>query len=194
MRDREIAGDVSTSLRPKAARQDATESARALRAALSGRLDAVGPGDVVELQRAAGNSATTSLLDENRSPVRDVLSSGGTPLPHEVRSEMERRFDQDFGDVRVHTDTAARDSAKDFGAHAYTVGSDIVLQHDDDLESQTGAHLLAHELTHVVQQRTGPVDGTDVGGGVRLSDPADPFEREAAANAERIMSPPNKEP
>ncbi len=50
--------------------------------------------------------------------------------------------------------------------------------------------MLAHELTHVVQQRSGPVDGTPADGGVQVSDPSDRFEQEAAANAERAMSAP----
>ena len=54
----------------------------------------------------------------------------------------------------------------------------------------TGKLTLAHELTHVVQQRSGPVDGTPASGGIKVSDPSDRFEREAAANAERVMSGP----
>ena len=50
--------------------------------------------------------------------------------------------------------------------------------------------MLAHELTHAVQVRSGPVDGTDAGGGVKVSDPSDRFEREAVANADRVMSAP----
>ncbi len=50
--------------------------------------------------------------------------------------------------------------------------------------------MLAHELTHVVQQRSGPVDGTPTGGGVKVSDPSDRFEREAAATAEHAMAAP----
>src|SRR6185437_12549333 len=53
-----------------------------------------------------------------------------------------------------------------------------------------GKVTLAHELTHVVQQRSGPVDGTPTGGGIKVSDPGDRFEREAATNAERVMSGP----
>ena len=49
---------------------------------------------------------------------------------------------------------------------------------------------MAHELTHVVQQRSGPVDGTSAPGGIKVSDPSDRFEREAAANAERAMATP----
>ena len=55
-------------------------------------------------------------------------------------------------------------------------------------------YVVGHELTHVVQQRSGPVDGTDAGGGVRVSDPSDRFEREAVANADRLMSAPPATP
>ncbi|WP_408055332.1 eCIS core domain-containing protein [Streptomyces paludis] len=51
-------------------------------------------------------------------------------------------------------------------------------------------HTLAHELTHVIQQRQGPVAGTDNGSGLRVSDPSDRFEREAEANAQRVMRGP----
>ena len=76
-------------------------------------------------------------------------------------------------------------------AHAYTVGSNIVFQRDKyDPGSDAGRTMLAHELTHVVQQRSGPVDGTPTAGGIKVSDPSDRFEREAAANAERVMAAP----
>ena len=104
---------------------------------------------------------------------------------------MEDRFGHDFGDVRVHTDTRASESARAVQAHAYTVGSDMVFQSDRySPNSSEGQHMLAHELTHVVQQRSGPVDGTPAGGGVRISDPSDRFEREAEATADRAMSGP----
>src|SRR5262249_5767780 len=71
----------------------------------------------------------------------------------------------------------------------------IVFQRDHyDPSSDAGRVTLAHELTHVVQQRSGPVDGTSAPGGIRVSDPADRFEREAAANAERVMSAPAPDP
>ena len=131
------------------------------------------------------------LIDEERSPVHDVVSSGGTPLPGDVRADMEGRFGTDFGDVRVHNDGAAHDSAKSVNAQAYTVGSNIVFQRDKyDPASDAGKHMIAHELTHVVQQRNGPVDGSDAGGGVKISDPSDRFERDAVANADRLMAAP----
>jgi hypothetical protein len=104
---------------------------------------------------------------------------------------MEQRLGHDFSDVRLHDDSAAAASAQAVNAHAYTVGSNIVFQRDRyNPESAEGRTTLAHELTHVVQQRSGPVDGTSAPGGIKVSDPSDQFEREAAANAERAMSAP----
>ncbi|HEX7304403.1 DUF4157 domain-containing protein, partial [Lentzea sp.] len=141
------------------------------RAAVAGRTDVLGPSGVLGLQRAVGNASVT-----------DVVSSGGSPLDAGVREDMEGRFGQDFSDVRVHTGSAAHDSAKSVNAHAYTVGSNIVFQRERyDPSSDSGKHMLAHELTHVVQQRSGPVEGTDNGGGVKVSNPSDRFEREAVA-------------
>ena len=120
-----------------------------------------------------------------------VGSGGGTPVDADTRADMESRLGHDFGDVRVHTDQAAHDSARSMNAQAYTVGSSVVFQRDRyDPASADGRLMLAHELTHVVQQRSGPVDGTDTGGGVRVSDPSDRFERAAVANAERAMALP----
>jgi hypothetical protein len=102
---------------------------------------------------------------------------------------MESRFGTSFGDVKVHTGGSAHDSAKSVNAQAYTVGSNIVFQDGKyDPGSDSGKHMIAHELTHVVQQRSGPVDGSEAGGGVKVSDPSDRFEREASANADRLMS------
>jgi len=183
--------DAAVSLRPKAARL--TEAAPlAARAAAEGRWDAVGTAGMAQLQRAAGNAGVSSALaEDDRSPVHDVVSSGGRPLDGDVRADMEARLGHDFGDVRVHDDSRAHDSAVSVNANAYTVGSDIVFASGRyDPGSDSGKHMLAHELTHVVQQRSGPVDGTDAGDGVRVSDPSDRFEREAAANADRAMSAP----
>jgi hypothetical protein len=164
-------------------------------AAAAGRPDVLGASGLLGLQRAVGNTAVGELLEpsEQHSPVHSVVNSGGgTPLAPDVRADMETRFGgQDFADVRVHTDGAAHESAKSVNAQAYTVGSNIVFQRGSyDPSSAAGQHMLAHELTHVVQQRSGPVDGTDTGGGVKVSDPSDRFEREAVANADRLMSSP----
>ena len=182
-------------LRPKAARVDADPTAHHFQAAALGRTDVLDPAAMLGLQRAVGNSGVSGVLDEERSPVHDVINSGGQPLATDVRADMETRLGHDFGDVRVHTDSAAHDSAKSVSAHAYTVGSNVVFQRDMyDPSSTSGKTMLAHELTHVVQQRAGAVDGTPASGGIRVSDPSDRFEREAAANAERVMSAPSPAP
>ncbi|KUN09290.1 hypothetical protein AQI95_05525 [Streptomyces yokosukanensis] len=120
-----------------------------------------------------------------RSSVAGVLRSAGRPLDGRTRNEMERRLGADFSDVRVHTDSAARTSAAELGARAYTSGSHVVIG-----EGGGDKHTLAHELTHVVQQRSGPVSGTDTGQGFSVSDPGDRFEKAAEANARRVMSGP----
>jgi hypothetical protein len=178
--------------RPKGDRADRDDHDLLGRAAVAGRTDVLGPTGMLGLQRAVGNSGVGSLVEEERSPVHDVVNSGGgSSLDTETRADMESRFGRDFGDVRVHTDGAAHESAKSVNAQAYTVGSNVVFQRDKyDPSSDSGKHMLAHELTHVVQQRSGPVDGTDSGGGVKVSDPSDRFEREAVANADRLMSAP----
>jgi hypothetical protein len=179
-------------LKAKPARVDSADPAVLYRAAAAGRSDVVGTHGMLALQRAVGNSGVRGLAEEERSPVLDVVSSGGgQPLEEPVRADMEGRLGHSFSDVRVHTGDAAHNSAASVNAHAYTVGSNIVFQRDKyDPGSDGGRTMLAHELTHVVQQRSGPVDGTATGTGVRVSDPSDRFEREAAATAERAMSAP----
>ena len=97
-----------------------------------------------------------------------------------VRADMEARLGADFSDVRIHTGDQAAGSAAAVSATAYTVGSEVVFgQGSFDPASPAGRRRLAHELVHVQQQRHGPVPGTDTGGGVAVSDPADSFELEA---------------
>jgi len=174
--------------RPRADRivDEATEPLG--RAAADGRLDVLGASGLLALQRSAGNAGVSSMMSDE-SDVRSVVSSGGSPLDAGVRADMEQRFGQDFGDVRVHSGGDAHASAAKLSAQAYTVGSDIVFQEGRyDPGSAEGSHMLAHELTHVVQQRNGAVDGTDIGGGVRVSHPSDAYERAASVNADHIMS------
>ena len=166
----------------------------AKRVVASGSAHGAEPRSLLRLQRMAGNGGVGALVageqEEARSPVLDVVGKGGgSPLPAPVRAEMEQGLGADFSSVRVHTDGNAAASAQAVQAKAYTVGDDIVFNHGAySPDSDSGRHTLAHELTHVVQQRSGPVDGTPTGDGVALSDPSDRFEREAEANASAVMS------
>jgi hypothetical protein len=181
-----------------AVRRDEGVEATASLALAAGRTDALPPAAVMHLQRAAGNASVASLLEaqgpehDEPSPVKNVVGSGGgQPLDTSTRHFMESRFGNDFADVRVHTDGKASDSAKAVQAHAYTVSNDIVFQSGQYApETDAGRHMLAHELTHVVQQRSGPVSGTPAPGGIKVSDPSDSYEREAERHAGVIMSQP----
>ena len=163
MRAHDYDPDGSASLRPKSARLDAPGTGLVASAAAAGRWDVVNASGLLDLQRSVGNQGVAAAVqDEEPSPVHEVINAGGgQPLDSGVRADMEARLGHDFGDVRVHHDTRAEESARAVNAHAYTVGSNIVFQRDRyDPSSDAGRVTLAHELTHVVQQRSGPVDGT----------------------------------
>ena len=86
--------------------------------------------------------------------VHDVLHAPGERLDDATRAFMEPRFEQDFGDVRVHRDARAAASARSVKATAYTVGRNVVFDAGRYAPAtEPGARLLAHELAHVVQQR-----------------------------------------
>lgn len=96
-----------------------------------------------------------SAPTEVSSLVQDVLGSPGQPLEPPLRDEMEQRFSHDFSSVRVHQDAAAAESASHVNALAYTVGDHLVFgQNQYAPSSGEGQELLAHELAHVVQQRS----------------------------------------
>lgn len=87
---------------------------------------------------------------------------GGQPLPDPVRSYFKPRFGHDFRDVRIHADAKAAESAQSIGARAYTLGKDIVFARDEFKPyMHSGRHLLAHELTHVVQQSKNSASAPD---------------------------------
>ncbi|WP_329172821.1 eCIS core domain-containing protein [Streptomyces sp. NBC_01477] len=189
------------------ARSNEAENSRSSARTPTGRAATPLP-PLLALQGSAGNAAVVQMLRRaghpwaqerhrhnagcghqqaeqpvQRSTVPDVLRSPGRPLDDNTRTEMEARLDADFSDVRLHTDTTAQASAAEVGARAYTSGNHVVIG-----EGGGDKHTLVHELTHVIQQRSGPVAGTDNGQGLSLSHPSDVFEREAEANAQQIMA------
>ncbi|MFE9169112.1 DUF4157 domain-containing protein [Streptomyces kebangsaanensis] len=122
---------------------------------------------------------------QRRSSVHNVLKSPGRPLAESVRKEAQSRMGADFSQVRVHDNSNARASAADIGARAYTSGQHVVLG-----DGGRDKHTLYHELGHVIQQSQGPVEGTDMGDGTRMSSPGDRHERQADAWAHRALSQP----
>lgn len=107
------------------------------------------------MRKEAYASAVTTPPPETATSIRNVISSGGSPLARETRSFFEPRFGTDLGHVRVHTDPIAGHSARSINARAYTLGSNIVFGSGEYLpETDSGKHLLAHELAHVAQQQS----------------------------------------
>lgn len=110
--------------------------------------------------------------------VDDVLRSPGQPLDAGTRAFFEPRFGHDFSKVRVHADGKAAESARSVNALAYTVGNDLVFSTGQFAPgTRAGQQLLAHELTHVVQQASsakGPLTAS-----LRIAGPKDALEEEA---------------
>jgi len=103
------------------------------------------------IQRFQGQS--TGQMDATPASVDHALASPGRPLEKALRQDMEERFGHDFSRVRIHTGSLAEQSAHDVDAHAYTVGQSIVFDTGRySPGTSEGRRLLAHELTHVVQQ------------------------------------------
>jgi outer membrane protein OmpA-like peptidoglycan-associated protein len=87
------------------------------------------------------------------SVVHQVLRSPGQSLDSDARAFLEPRFGHDFGRVRVHADEQAAESAKSVGAKAYTAGQHLVFNHEAyQPNTPQGRELIAHELTHTIQQ------------------------------------------
>ncbi len=104
-------------------------------------------------------SGATPVPQKNQQPVRSeeaanqLASCSGNELPAKVRQPLESQFDADFSQVRVHNDRPAAEAANALGARAFTVGRHIAFNEGEfKPTSPAGQRLLAHELTHVVQQ------------------------------------------
>lgn len=108
-------------------------------------------GAPVKIQRFAGSASGQEMAVP--ASVEQVLASPGQPLDSGLREEMEGRFGYDFSQVRVHTDRAAEQSARELNANAYTVGNNLVFGAGQIRpRSHEGQWLVAHELAHVIQQ------------------------------------------
>lgn len=118
--------------------------------------------------------------------VHEVLSSPGRPLEPSVREPMESRFGHDFSRVRIHTGSQADRSARAVGALAYTVGSDLVFADGGYAPgAPEGRELLAHELTHAVQQRDTAASSP---GEVLIGSDHDAAEQEARRHARTVSA------
>jgi hypothetical protein len=139
---------------------------------------AKGPGDNVrDVQESAASI-----------PAPAPSADPSQPLPEQLRTSFETGFGHDFSKVRIHADEAAAESAAALDARAYTVGHDVVFgatQYAPD--TPAGQTLLAHELSHVVQQTSTSAEHATQGHERDQSDAA-PYEREADHAAARVMA------
>ncbi len=109
--------------------------------------------ETIQTKLMDGTRVQRQFDEEEENPRVSPVKSGGNPLPAGVRSFMEKRIGFDFDGVRIHNDTASAESSKRIGAAAYTSGKDIYFgagRYQPD--TMKGKELIAHELTHVVQQ------------------------------------------
>ncbi|MBI1356593.1 MAG: DUF4157 domain-containing protein [Acidobacteria bacterium] len=114
------------------------------------------PEKDLEAQRKAAPGAPAQARPSAQRLVSAASSAPGAPLPAAVRGSMESRFGADFSAVRVHHDRNAAQAAQAIGAEAFTVGPHVVFGEGRyQPEQPNGQTLLAHELTHVLQQREG---------------------------------------
>ena len=109
-----------------------------------------------EKEESVQKKSDSSDGETEATPIEHKLSDSrgaGNPLPSQTREHMESAIGSDFSDVRVHTDNSSVQMNKDLHAQAFTHGNDIYFNSGKyDTDSKDGQQLLAHELTHVVQQ------------------------------------------
>ena len=157
------------------------------------RADGAG-GDASRLLSALGNARVQRLMqrkEDGSGTVDDAVTKtiqskrgGGAPLDESARSNLEPSMGHDFSDVRVHTDGEADSLNRAVQAEAFTTGNDIFFRSGSySPGSSDGQKLLAHELTHVVQQRNAPPTSE-----MTVSSPDDASEREASAVADSYGS------
>lgn len=105
------------------------------------------------ISRRASSSTSGVAVDKGTESGIHASRGGGQPMPTALRSQMESGFEADFSGVRLHTGSAAEAMSNDLSAKAFTYGNDIYFNRGQySPDTTAGQHLIAHELTHVVQQ------------------------------------------
>lgn len=138
-------------------------------------------------QRSGGDGAFD--LDEQTANRINSARSGGHALDGTVQKQMSQNMGADFSGVRVHTGGEAHQLNEQLSAKAFTTGNDIFFRGGEyNPQSSSGQELLAHELTHVVQQSSGAVGSGS--GAMRVNAPGDRFEQEADSVAKSVTNSP----
>ena len=120
---------------------------------LQRKCDDCGKEDKIQRETHSSGVSATASMDSNTESSIDSTKGNGSSLPRETKRYMEDRFGVDFSSVKIHTDTKAGELNEQLNARAFTSGADIYFGGGEfDPDSDSGKRLLAHELTHVVQQ------------------------------------------
>src|SRR4051794_10078023 len=147
----------------------------------------VGNAGVARLVRGEGIERSgdgPAQLDREIARAIDAQRGRGSELDGDARVKLEGALGDDFSDVRIHDDAEAHELSESVSAEAFTTGSDVFFQQGKyEPGSSAGEKLLAHELTHVTQQR-----GATRSADMTISDPGDASEVEASAIADRVSS------
>jgi hypothetical protein len=107
----------------------------------------------IKTSRKTSSSTVNNMSDDAAQSIDGILDQGGSPIDASTREFMGSRFSYDFSKVRIHADTRAGSSAQAINALAYTMGHHIIFGPGQYVPNTTeGKRLLAHELTHIVQQ------------------------------------------
>ena len=177
--------EESRLLKPKQAEQPEQQS-------VDPRPDAAG---ITGLQQSIGNRAVQRLLaqrsadgafelDDATADRINQARGGGQPLDTAVQKQMGAAMGHDFGGVKVHTGSESNELNSDLSARAFTSGQDVFFRQGDyEPATGSGQELIAHELTHVVQQSTGAVSG---GQKMTVNPPGDVHEQEADSVAQQV--------
>ncbi len=158
------------------------------------RLDS---GTVTQMQQTMGNTAVQRLLAQRSSDgggevdeataasINQQRGRGGS-LDSAIAQKAGQTMGQDFSGVTIHTDAQADQLSRQLGAEAFTTGRDVFFREGAyDPASSEGQHLIAHELTHVVQQGAA---APNVQGKLTVNDPDDQFEAQADNVADMVMN------
>lgn len=137
----------------------------------------------IKIHRKADSVGGLGVSDNVANEINSIRGSG-SPLDDSTRDFMESRFGFDFSKVRIHNDERAEKSAESVNALAYTVGPHVVFGGGQYAPTtDTGQRLMAHELTHVVQQTAANDSGS-----IPIGSPDSAAEREAATNGALIYT------
>ncbi len=163
------------------------------------RLDS---GTVTQMQQTLGNTAVQRVLaqrsgdgatevDEETAVSINQQRGSGSSLDAGMAQKAGQTMGQDFSGVTIHTDAQADHLSRQLGAEAFTTGSDVFFREGAyDPASSDGQRLIAHELTHVVQQGA---SAPNVQGKLTVNDPNDRFEHQADSVADMVMNQPEEE-